>query len=62
MVQLYKMLVSPYLEIYDQSWSPCYGEDVIKLERMQKKDLPGLGSLSYWERLDRLGRFFTPGA
>lgn len=33
MSQLYKMLVSLHLEYYVQFWSPCYGEDGVKLGR-----------------------------
>eukprot|EP00061_Rhincodon_typus_P017155 g45723.t1 len=57
---MYRTLVKPLLEYYVQFWSPCYGKDIIKLERVQKRFariLPGKEGLSYKERLDRLGPF-----
>ena len=42
------------------STSPYYRQDIIKLERVQKRFtrmLPELDGLSYKERLDRLGLF-----
>ena len=60
LLKLYKTLVRPHLEYCVQFWSPYYGKDIIKLERVQKRFtrmLPGLDGLSYKERLDRLGLF-----
>eukprot|EP00061_Rhincodon_typus_P004814 g23487.t1 len=44
-----------------QFWSPHYRKDVITLEKVQRKFaqmLPEMKSLSYEERLDKLGLFF----
>ena len=60
LLKLYKTLVRPHLEYCVQFWSPYYRKGIIKLERVQKRFirmLPGLESLSYKERLNRLGLF-----
>eukprot|EP00061_Rhincodon_typus_P014213 g41105.t1 len=62
MLQLYGMLVRPFLEFCIQFWSPCYRKDIMKLERVRNKFtrmLPGLEDLSYKKRLNKLGLFFT---
>eukprot|EP00061_Rhincodon_typus_P005934 g26048.t1 len=60
MLRLYGTLARPLLENCVQSWSPCYRKKIIKLERVQKtftRMLPGMDSLTYKEKLDRLGLF-----
>eukprot|EP00061_Rhincodon_typus_P012572 g38393.t1 len=57
MLRLDRMVVRPLLEYCVQFWFPCLREDIIKLEKIQKRFtrmLPGLEGLSYKERLDRL--------
>eukprot|EP00061_Rhincodon_typus_P000426 g11664.t1 len=51
---LYRILVRPLLEYCMQFWSPCYGKDVVKLERVQKR-FKKMEGLNYRERLNRLG-------
>lgn len=48
-----KVLVRPHLENCVPFWSPCYGKDAIKLEKVQRRFtriVPGLEGLSYRER------------
>jgi hypothetical protein len=49
--------VSPLLEYCSQVWSPCYVNDIIKIEAVQRrftKRLQGMAGLSYCERLCKL--------
>ena len=58
MVNLYKTLIRPHVEYCISAWSPYYVKDKKTLERIQHrftKLIPGLQSLSYEERLERLG-------
>eukprot|EP00061_Rhincodon_typus_P011057 g35800.t1 len=60
MLRLYRTLVRPLLECCILIWSPCYGKDIVKLKRVQKRFirmLLGREGLSYKEKLDRLGPF-----
>ena len=60
MLQLYKILVRPYLEYCAQFWSPHYRKDVEAIERVQRRFtrmLPGLGGMPYEDRLRELGLF-----
>eukprot|EP00061_Rhincodon_typus_P014437 g41449.t1 len=53
-------VVRPLMEYCVQFWLPCYGKDIIKLERVQKRltrMLLGMEDLSYEKRLDELGLF-----
>jgi ribonuclease P/MRP protein subunit RPP40 len=56
-LKLYKTLIRPHLDYCAPLWSPYYGKDIIKLEKIQRrvtKLVPGLGVLTYEERLKRL--------
>jgi len=58
LVRLYKTLVRPHLEYSVSAWSPYYAKDKQLLERVQHRFtrmVPGLKSLQYEERLNRLG-------
>eukprot|EP00061_Rhincodon_typus_P012933 g38996.t1 len=62
MLRLYRTLVRLLLEYCVQFWLPCYGKDIIKLEKVQKRftrTLPEMKGLNYKEGLDRL-RLFSP--
>ena len=52
------MYVRPHLEYAHASWSPWTQADIQTLEQVQKRftrQVSGIGSLSYEERLERLG-------
>eukprot|EP00061_Rhincodon_typus_P009495 g33052.t1 len=56
----YRIFVRPLLMYWVQFCSPCSRKDITKLDRVQKRFtrmLPGLESMSYREKLDRLGLF-----
>jgi len=58
LLKLYKTLVPPHVEYSVSAWSPYYVKDKTLLERIQHRFtrmVPGLKSLPYEERLDRLG-------
>ena len=58
--KLYCAFVRPHLEYCVQAWSPTYEKDSWLLERVQKratKMISGFSSLSYEQRLERLGMF-----
>eukprot|EP00061_Rhincodon_typus_P013709 g40246.t1 len=53
-------MVRPLLEYSIQFWSPSYGKDIVKLDRVLKRFirmLPGMENLTCKERLVRLGLF-----
>ena len=55
---LYKTYIRPHIEYCVQSWSPHLSKDIKHLERVQKAAtelVPSMKSLSYDERLKRLG-------
>ena len=58
-IPLYKAVVRPRLEYCIQAWIPYYRKkDIDTLERIQRratKMIPGLGDLSYEERLEERG-------
>ena len=56
LLRAYLVYVRPLVENNSVIWSPCLKQD-IAVERVQRrftKRLPGLGKLSYAERLNRL--------
>ena len=58
LTNLYKVYVRPHLEYAQASWSPWTQADIQILEQVQKRftrQVSGIGSLPYEERLDRLG-------
>jgi len=58
LLKLYKTLVRPHVGYCVSAWSPYYVIDKALLERIQHwftRMVPGLKSLPYEERLDRLG-------
>ena len=58
MIPLYKSLVRPLLEYCSPAWCPFLRQDIVLLEKVQKRFtrmFPGLRSLSYETRLDFLG-------
>ena len=55
---LFKTLLGPHLEYYIQFWLPHLKEDIVELEKVQKrvtKMITGQEHLLYEERLKRLG-------
>ena len=57
MLTLYKTLVRPLLDYCSPVWSPYRKNDIMKIEKIQKrytKMIEGCKSLSYGERLERL--------
>ena len=57
LLKLYKTLLRPHLEYCVSTWSPHYIKDKSLLERVQHRFtrmVPGLKSLPYEERLERL--------
>ena len=60
LLPLYSANVRPLLEYCSQCWSPYLQKDKLVLEKVQKtftKMITGMKSLSYKERLNRLGLF-----
>ena len=58
LTNLYKVYVRPHLEYAQASWSPWTQADIQTLEQVQRRftrQVSGIGSLPYEERLDRLG-------
>ena len=58
LTQLFKVYVRPHLEYAQASWSPWTQADIQTLEKVQQrftKQVSGMGSLPYEERLRRLG-------
>jgi len=54
---LYTALVRPHLEYSNVIWHPIYKKDIDLLERVQRRAtrmVPGLGNLSYEERLEAM--------
>ena len=54
---LYKTLVRPHLEYGNVVWGPLYQEDIKAVEKVQRratKIVPGLGNMSYTDRLHHL--------
>ena len=57
LTKLYKVYVRPHLEYAQASWSPWNQADIQTLEQVQHRftrQVSGIGSLPYEERLDRL--------
>ena len=55
--RLYKTLVRPHLEYGNVVWGPLFQKDIQAIEKVQRratKMVPGLGNLSYTERLRHL--------
>ena len=60
LLQLYRVLVRPYLEYSAQFWSPNLRKDILATEGVQRRFtrlIPGMSGLPYEERLDRLGLY-----
>ena len=58
LTKLYKVYVRPHLEYAQSSWAPWTQADIQTLEQVQQRftrQVSGIGSLSYQERLERLG-------
>ena len=58
LTKLYTVYVRPHLEYAQASWSPWTQSDIQTLEQVQHRftrQVSGMGSLPYEERLDRLG-------
>ena len=58
LTSLYKVYVRPHLEYAQASWNPWTEADIETLERVQHRftrQVSGIGSLPYEERLTRLG-------
>ena len=58
LTSLYKVYVRPHLEYAQASWAPWTQADIHTLEKVQQrftKQVTGIGSLPYEERLKRLG-------
>jgi len=56
LIMVYKMYVLPILMYCSPIWSPCTHDDILKLEKIQKKftkSLSGYGDLSYDDRLKK---------
>ena len=54
---LYKSLVRPHLEYGNVVWGPLFQEDIKAVEKVQRratKMVPGLGNMSYTDRLRHL--------
>ena len=58
LTNLYKVYIRPHLEYAQASWSPWTQADIQPFEQVQimfARQVSGIGSLPYDERLDRLG-------
>ena len=58
LTQLFKVYVRPHLEYAQASWSPWTKADIQTLEKVQQRftrQVSGMGSLPYEERLKQLG-------
>ena len=54
---LYKTLVRPHLEYGNSVWNPFLRQDIIKLEKVQRRAtrmIPDIKNLPYKNRLERL--------
>ena len=56
-MRAYKTYIRPILEYYTQIWNPYLISEIVKIENFQKyftKRLPGMKTLNYNDRLQRL--------
>jgi len=57
-IPVFKTVIRPIVEYATPVWSPCLAKDIAEIERIQRKITKcifGMRSLSYEERLSRLG-------